>query len=183
MEFVQARHDIVRSVTHRWLIKCWGRLQSHNSVPLWGALELEDITSVIERLLFCDVVTGQDELQFRIRFQGKRITELYGADCRGKLLGSVMSDTLRDAALATYRETVRVRCPTYTVVNTADRDGNPVSYERLLLPFSFDGGKVTRILTALELISIEGSFARERLMVSPPAVEYAVCATIRTVPV
>jgi hypothetical protein len=183
MEFVEARHDIVRSVTHRWLIKCWGKLQGGHRIPLWKALELEDVASTVDKLMFCDVVLVDDELQFRIRYQGKRITELYGADCRGKFLGTVMSPVMREAALVTYRETVRARCPTYTVVNTVDRDSNPVSYERLLLPFSFDGQDVSRILTALELVSTEGSFAREGMMVAPAAAEYAVCATIRTVPV
>jgi hypothetical protein len=183
MEFAEARHDIVRSVTHRWLVKCWGKLQGSGRVPLWKALELEDVASVVDKLIFCDVVPDAEGMQFRIRYQGKRITELYGADCRGKFLGSVMSAAMRAAALETYRETVRARCPTYTVVNTMDRDRNPVNYERLLLPFSFDGQEVSRILTAIELVSTEGSFVREGMMIAPSAAEYSVCATIRTVPV
>lgn len=183
MEFVQARHDIVRSVTHRWLVKCWGRLQDANRVPLWSALELEDVAAVVDRLMFCDIVRTGGEPQFRIRYQGKRITEIYGGDCSGKLLGGVLPPVMRDAAVAAYRETAETRCPTYTVVNTVARDNSPVSYERLLLPFSFDGKDVSRILTALELVSTEGSFARRGMMVSPPAAEYTICATIRTVPV
>ena len=182
MEFTQARHDIVRSVSHRWLVKCWGKLQTQQRVPLWKDLELQDVASVVDKLMFCDVVADTAEMQFRIRYQGKRITELYGDDCRGKLLGSVMSPVMRDAAMATYRETATSRCPTYTVVNIFDRDNNPVSYERLLLPFSFDGQEVSRILTAIEIISSEGSISRDRMMVTPAIGEYAVSARLYPVP-
>ena len=182
MEFVEARHDIVRSVNHRWLMKCWGKLRAGHPVPLWKSLELEDVASLVEKLMFCDVVPHGGELQFRIRYQGKRITELYGADCRGKFLGTTMSPVMLDRTLATYRQAVHACCPTYTVVDMVDRDNNPVSYERLLLPFSFDGTSVSRILSALELVSSEGSFARDGMMVTVPAAEYKVCATIRTVP-
>jgi hypothetical protein len=182
MEFVQARHDVVRSVTHRWLVKCWGKLQNGNRVPLWKTLEIEDIASFVDKLMFCDVVHQDGEAQFRIRYQGKRITELYGVDCRGRLLGSTMTPGQREVTLAVYRETVQARCPAYTIVNMIDRNNNPVSYERLLLPFSFDGQRVSRILAALELVSSEGGFAREGLMIAPPVAEYALCATIHTVP-
>ncbi len=182
MQFTQARHDIVRSVSHRWLVKCWGKLQSEKRVPLWKDLELQDVASVVDKLMFCDVVPENGEDNFRIRYQGKRITELYGADCRGKLLGTTMAATVKDAAMTTYRQTVTSRCPTYTVVNMHDRDNNPVSYERLLLPFSFNGQDVSRILTAIEIISTEGTIARDGMMVATRGGEYSVCATLYTVP-
>ncbi|MBX6424571.1 MAG: PAS domain-containing protein [Variibacter sp.] len=183
MEFVPARHDIVRSITHLWLIKCWRMLQgSNNRIPLWKDLELKDVASLVDKLMFSDVVRTGDDLRFRIRYQGSRITELYGADCRGKFLGTGVQPALRDAMIRTYRHTVHARCPTYTVLKTFDRDLNAVSYERLLLPFSFDGHRVSRILTALEVLSPEGKFARDGMMIAPPAVEHVVCATIQTVP-
>jgi hypothetical protein len=59
---------------------------------------------------------------------------------------------------------VQSRAPIYTVSETADGEGRPVLYERLLLPLGDDEGRVVRILALLETISSEGKIERWQLM-------------------
>ena len=72
-----------------------------------------------------------------------------------------------------------MKLPVYTVVDTHDRDGRLVYYERLLLPFSRNGIDVDRILASLETVSPEGAFENRNIFKAPTtAPTYSLCATI-----
>jgi len=158
MHFVPARANVVRSITQHWLLQYWDRLRKGRPLPPFDDLDGKEIARTAEMLMFCDVVLEAAAPRFCIRFQGKRITEAFGADCSGKFLDQTLPPPVRDAALAVYRQAVEIRQPVYTVADASDRQGRPVCCERLLLPFSTDGTKVDRIVSSLEMVSIAGAF-------------------------
>jgi hypothetical protein len=181
MQFRASRPDIVRSIRHRWLLNYWQRLRRRQSVPLWNALDPEELARMVDNMQFCDIVDDGGRMRFVVRFCGARIVQAYG-ECNDEYFDEKLPPLLRDQVLAIYRHTAQVGKPVYTVCQIPDRDGTPVDFERLLLPFARDGVNVDRILAMLEWVSIEGGYqSRQLLRSQAQAPEYSVCATIETV--
>jgi hypothetical protein len=183
MQFPSARPDIIRAINQRWLFKHWNESRGSRALPEWHALEGREFDSMCSNLSFIDVVATDSHPRFLIRYHGARIGEAYGSDCHGKHLDEILPANFRDAALATYWQVVETRHPVYTAVDTPDRDGRIVHYERLLLPFGRDGVSVDRILASLEMVSLDGGFHAPNLMTSGKTPSrYAVCVTIPPFP-
>lgn len=178
MQFTASRPDIVRSVRHRFLLGYWQRLRRKLAVPRWSALDPEEISRMVDSMQFCDVVEDSGRMRFVVRYCGARIVQAYG-ECNDAFLDEKLPPLLRDATLATYTQTVESRKPVYTICKVPDRDGKPVDFERLLLPFARNGETVDRVVAMLEWISVEGGFeGRKLLRGQAQAPVYSVCATI-----
>ena len=178
MHFTASRPDIVRSVRHRWLLNYWQRLRGSRAAPLWGALDVDELARMVDNMQFCDVVDDSGRMRFVVRFCGARIVQAYG-ECNDQYFDEKLPPLLRDQVLAIYRHTAQTGQPVFTVCRVPDRDGKPVDFERLLLPFARDGVNVDRILAMLEWVSVEGGFqSRELLRLQAQAPVYSVCATI-----
>jgi hypothetical protein len=183
MQFQSARPDVIRAINQCWLFKHWNESRGPRTLPKWRALESRELTAMSPNLSYTDVVGTDGGARFLIRYHGSRIGEAYGSDCHGKYLDEILPAAFREAALATYRQVVETRHPVYTTVETPDRDGRVVHYERLLLPFGHDGANVDRILASLEMVSPDGAFHASNLMTSGTTPSsYAVCATIPPFP-
>jgi hypothetical protein len=168
MQFSVARPDVVRAINQRWLLKFWMRHLGSYRVPLWQAIEGEDLTRVSDSLSLLDVIGDNENLRFQIRSHGAMVGKVFGAaDCRGKFLYESVPESARPQKLAPYRQTVDSGRPVYTIHDITDRDGRLVHYERLLLPFSRDGEAVDRILTSFEFICFDGAFESHELMALP----------------
>ena len=179
MEFTSARPDIVQAINQRWLLKFWNDTRDGRTLPVWQQLDGRELAAMAENLSFTDVVRGNGEQRYLIRYHGKRIGEAYGSDCHGRHLDEIIPESYRDAALATYHQVVDGRRPVYTSFNTVDRAGRVVHFERLLLPFGSDGKSVDRILASLETVCPDGAFDNRNLMVArrTPS-SFSVCAVI-----
>lgn len=178
MEFTASPPDVVRSVRHRWLLNYWQRLRVGQRAPLWKALDVEDLSRMVDNMQFCDIVDQHGTLRFLVRFCGARIVQAYG-ECNDQFLDEKLPPLLRDATLSVYRKTAVSSSPVYTISQVPDREGKPVSFERLLLPFARDGANIDRVLTMLEWVSVEGGFKGDKLLRSQAqAPIYSVCATI-----
>ncbi len=165
MQFSIERPDVVRAINQRWLLKFWTRHLGSYRVPLWQAIEAEDLTRFSDNLSFLDVAGDNDNLRFQIRFHGAMVSKVFGAaDCRGKFLYESLPETARPQKLAPYRQAVGSGRPVYTIHDITDRDGRLVHYERLLLPFSRDGKTVDRILASFEFVCEDGAFENRNLM-------------------
>jgi hypothetical protein len=168
MQFSVARPDVVRAINQRWLLKFWTRHLGSHRVPMWQAIEAEDLARISDNLSFLDVISDNKNLRFQIRFHGAMIGQVFGAaDCRGKFLYESVPETARPQKLAPYRQAVDSGRPVYTIHDITDREGRLVQYERLLLPFSRDGKSVDRILTSFEFICEDGAFVSRELMNAP----------------
>jgi hypothetical protein len=182
MEFAESPPEVIRSVAHRWLLKHWNELRAGKPMPASKDLVADDLARLTDNLMFCDVLPNGGGPRLLIRYRGRRILETYG-ECDGKFLEDTLPAVSREATLAAYAEAADRGRPVYTIAETRDRDGKPVDFERLLLPFSHNGGVVDRILTALEWVSIEGGFhGRELLRSQPNAPRYSLRATIKAKP-
>ena len=74
--------------------------------------------------------------RFLIRFNGRRIAELFGASClnrgEGRYLDEVLPTSYCAAAHSTFHQVVVARKPVYTIADMRARAGRIVHYERLL---------------------------------------------------
>ncbi len=114
-----------------------------------------------------------DSVRFLIRFHGAVIGQVYSSgDCRGKYLDEVVKTANCPTGLKPYYRAAETGRPVYTIHDFADREGRLVHSERLLLPFSRDGERVDRLLSAFEFISPDGAFDQHDLLTlrtAPPA--------------
>ena len=76
---------------------------------------------------------------------------------------SVVPTTMREFALETANQCASTGCPVYPVIATFNADGTRVDCERLLLPFGCSG-RVDQLLASLQLISMDGQFARASII-------------------
>jgi hypothetical protein len=172
MEINLAPPHVVRSVAQRWLLNLWNRLRGPDPLPLWSDLPADDVSSLIENLLFCDVAWDGGKPRLIVRLHGARLGEVYGRkDFRGAFLDEVLPLAWRDNAMRTYEATVTQGCPIYNAVDTRDRDGRIVHLERLMLPFSRDRRTVHSVLSSIETLSAQGKFEHRDLGNSPNVAE------------
>jgi hypothetical protein len=181
MQFITSRPDAVRSVCQRWLLKCWTHLRRRRAVPAWADLPLGDLSNQLDTLIFLDVVQNGAAPRFRIRFLGKRVALSYGGDFTGRFLDEAIPPAWRDNAMITYRKAVSAQQPVYNAVDTQDRDGTRVRMERLMLPFTAQGGAVDRVLASIETLSLNGRFEQHELGKSPHATSS--CALVAVIDV
>jgi hypothetical protein len=177
MPFQKSSPDVIRSVRQRWLLGHWTRARGQDAVPAWKNLDADGLAKMAESLLFCDVAI-ESGIRFLIRFRGQQIIETFGPQ-EAKYLDDLLPEMIREETLAAYREAVRIKQPVFTIADTRDPTGKPVTLERLVLPFSRDGAAVDRILASLEMVSIEGSFnSRDLLNGQPRSLSHSVRAII-----
>jgi hypothetical protein len=173
MNFSIARPDVVRAINQRWLLNFWNRHLGDQGVPRWQTVEAENLSRVSADLSFLDVTGSGADVRFQIRFHGEAIAKVYGSpDCRGQYLDQVIPAANHKTGLAPYHRALERRCPVYTIHDVTDRNGRLIHFERLLLPFSNNGGAIDRILASFEFICEDGAFDGDGLMktqTAPPA--------------
>ena len=182
MNFAVARPDVVRAVNQRWLLKFWMQHFGKHRIPLWQAVEAEDLTRISHSLSFLEVVFGTTGERFRIQFHGEMIAKVYGSpDCRGQFLDTVIPAKNHGSGLAPSQRLMETGHPVYTIHDVVDRNGLIIQFERLLLPFSLEGGEtVDRILASFEFICDDGAFDGNDLMKTqtvPPALRLSATIT------
>ncbi len=169
MQFSNARPDVIRAISQRWLLKFWQRHLNGDRVPRWQTVEAHELTHISAGLSLLDVVDGDGGVRFQIRFHGEAVGRVFGSrDCRGLFLHESKREPARSQELAPYRQTVASGQPVYLIQDVADGRGRLVHYERLLLPFTRDGAKVDRILTSFEFVCPDGAFDTDGMMGESP---------------
>lgn len=158
--------DIVKSVQQRWLLMLWSRTRNGGRLPLSASFVLGQLDPCRDDLSIMDVLAENGGYRFRIFDHGRNVGAMFAGQCAGKYLEETLPEAARLPTLATYEHVVRCGAPVYTVTNTADAEGRPVLYERLLLPLGDNNDRVVRILALLETISTEGTIVRKSLMTS-----------------
>ena len=180
MEFISSRPDVVRSINQRWLLSKWNEMRATSPLPCWKGMETKELAAMAGNLFFCDVIENAGRTRFLTRYRGKFIEEAFGKVDERRYLDEILPPLYRDTALATYMQVLVTRLPVYTIAEMNDRNGRIVHFERLLLPFTRDAGKIDRVLASIEAVSPDGAFDNRGLGKSapnPPA--FALCTTIR----
>ncbi len=98
--------------------------------------------------------SATDPMNYRFRVFGRRVAEIGARDFAGCRIADLPGRQYRDAAAADYRATVTMRAPRLQEVDASVGKSRRV-YQRLIVPFSADGGpKPDRLLVAVSYQSL-----------------------------
>lgn len=164
LEFESAGPSIVKSIKQRDLLNTWLRLYARNqSIPRMSEYQPARIEDELPDLVFYTVDTEVQPPRLTIQSDGTRMSTAYGNTGKGRYLDEYLGAKLAPIVMPVYYECVARRLPTYTISTIDDVYGRIVAYERLLLPFSDQGG-VTHVVASLKTISEDGGFEIRNLM-------------------
>ena len=163
MNFESANPTVVKSIRQRDLLNTWLRLFAPaQRPPRIGEFQPSRIEEELPDLVFMTVEKAEP-LQLIIDSDGTRMSIAFGYAGKGRYLDEYLGARLAPFVMPIYQQCVTRALPVYTVSHVDDADGRIVAYERLLLPFSENGG-VTHIIASLKTISDDGSFEIRNLM-------------------
>lgn len=128
------------------LLALWESKRRDGRLPAEADFNPSELTAWLEWLMLLDVMT--DPIDFRYRRAGQMIVATTGIDMIGRKLSEmdVPPEVLRRfmAEHAAVVDTAKPRYDLHRLINP--KRGEPVAYERLLLPLSEDGKQVTALL-------------------------------------
>jgi hypothetical protein len=163
LNFESANPTVVKSIRQRDLLNTWLRLFAPaQRVPRVGEFQPSRIEEELPDLVFMTVEKAEP-LQLIIDSDGTRMSVAFGYTGKGRYLDEYLGARLAPLVMPIYQQCVTRALPVYTVSHVDDACGRIVAYERLLLPFSENGG-VTHIIASLKTISDDGSFEIRNLM-------------------
>jgi len=163
VEFVSANPTVIKSIKQRDLLNTWLRLFAPaQRLPRISEFQPDRIEDELPDLVFMTVEKA-DPLQIVIDSDGTRLSIAYGYTGKGRYLDEYLGVRLAPLVMPIYQQCIARALPVYTVSHVDDARGRIVAYERLLLPFSENGG-VTHIIASLKTISDDGSFEIRNLM-------------------
>ncbi len=163
MNFESANPTVIKSIRQRDLLNTWLRLFAPaRRPPRIGEFQPSRIEEELPDLVFMTVEKAEP-LQLIIDSDGTRMSNAYGYTGKGRYLDEYLGARLAPLIMPIYQQCVARALPVYTVSHVDDACGRIVAYERLLLPFSENGG-VSQIIASLKTISEDGSFEIRNLM-------------------
>jgi hypothetical protein len=163
IQFEQQSLDVVKSVSQRALAMCWARAAANRSFPSLHALEVDNRTHDPKQLVIWQVERSGDAVSFRAMHQGSHVAEAFNSTWTGRRMDEVVPAFLANLALTSAAECARTGCAVYTAFITFDDDVREVACERLLLPFGRKG-VVEQIIASLQLISLDGTVRRSKVL-------------------
>jgi len=163
LNFESANPTVVKSIRQRDLLNTWLRLFAPaQRPPRIGEFQPSRIEEELPDLVFMTVEKAEP-LQLIIDSDGTRMSIAFGYTGKGRYLDEYLGARLAPLVMPIYQQCVTRALPVYTVSHVDDACGRIVAYERLLLPFSENGG-VTHVIASLKTISDDGSFEIRNLM-------------------
>lgn len=157
--FEQKPHTIVPSIVQRSMLRWWESCRGSRIAPAQSDIDPEHFARNWHDVALYDVVRTDAALRYRIRFQGTSIAVSHGGWV-GRHLDETVPAALQPSVIAAYDAAVRLKSPIYTERHAADANGVPVTFERLLLPFSSDGVEIDRLLVHVHMFCPEGRYER-----------------------
>ena len=130
------RHPKLLSLYAFWLEQCAGA-----PLPLAASLNPAELRPWLGNLLIMDVVRGAD---FVYSYYGQSFADAFGQDRVGQSIAR-LPEPQGDILRAEY-DKVRTGAKPVARVYSADFDGVPSTWERLVLPLSEDGATVSKLL-------------------------------------
>lgn len=139
-------HDV--AISHpklRALFDLWDARRGSRQAPPRSDFSHEDLLPWFGHLMLLDCL---DNNEYRYRLYGTALTQLFGFDLTGKLVGA-SSDLIGAKPQDEYARVVRIGAPVYTSrISPSAREYLQV--DKLALPL-MEGGRVTKILGAIYL--------------------------------
>jgi hypothetical protein len=151
----------IRSISQRGLAASWARL-AKNGLPSFDQFDPGPVHDP-KQLAVWKVEIKAAQLVFRAMYRGSLLDEAFNEGWTGKTLDEVTPPSLRAAIISASDHCAGTGCAIYSVLRTYDGAGRPIDLERLLLPFG-KNGRVRIILASLQLISLEGTVERRKVV-------------------
>jgi hypothetical protein len=164
VDFESANPSVVKSIKQRDLLNTWLRLYSREQkLPRVEEYQPARLADELPDLVYYTVDTAAQPPRLTIQSDGTRMSNAYGHTGKGKYLDEYIGARLVPVVMPVYYKCIARALPVYTIANIDDVYGRIVAYERLLLPFSEDGG-VSHVIASLKTISEDGGFEIKNLM-------------------
>lgn len=133
----------------RALYDLWEAKRGSRQAPPRSDFSHEDLQPWFGHLMLLDCLEGNE---YRYRLYGTALTQIFGFDLTGKLVGA-SADRIGDKPLEEYARLVRIGAPVYASrISPSAREYLQV--DKLALPL-MEGGQVTKILGAIYLSDSE----------------------------
>ena len=162
MNFENGTVQIIRSISQRALADVWAGF-ARDGLPSFDQFRPGPRVHDPKQLAVWKVEANKTELDFRALYRGLLVDEAFSDDWTGKTLREVTPPSLQPAIISASAHCASTGCAVYTVLRTVDSAGFSVDLERLLLPFG-KGGRVRLIVASLQLISLEGTVERRKIV-------------------
>jgi hypothetical protein len=178
MQFESVNPSVVRSIRQRDLLQAWIRLfAAKQEPPRFDDYNPDQLDEELPELMYYDIDHQESSPRFRIAHEGRRFRDTFGVTGIGQYLHELEGFVLTEHTHNLYRESCARRRPAYSIALVEDRDGKPVTWERLLLPFC-EAGQVNVLMASLKPVSTEGHFESRGLMANYRERRYQVYAII-----
>ncbi|MEM7226079.1 MAG: PAS domain-containing protein [Pseudomonadota bacterium] len=125
----------------------WEGLRSGHAIPRSRDLSPINVGFILGQITLVDVLSGP--LNFYYRLIGTRIEELGRHGDQGKTVDQIRPACYRQLCRDAYHEAVETAAPLCLRICRRQSDGE-VGYERMILPFGGDEGRVVTLLDALD---------------------------------
>jgi hypothetical protein len=164
VDFQSADSSVIKSIKQRDLLNTWLRLYSRQQrLPRIGEYQPSRIADELPDLVYYTVDTARQPPRLMIQSDGARISDVYGNTGKGRDLDEFLGPAMAEIVMPVYYKCLGHALPVYTISMVEDVHGRAVAYERLLMPFSEDGG-VSHVIASLKTISEDGGFEIKNLM-------------------
>lgn len=131
----------------RWLFDYWLDKVAGGLLPGRADIDPIDFPHLLGRLNLIEVLRTQEQLRFRYRLWGTKISEMIGRDYTGRLVEDVVLPEDYRRISAVLGEVVETRRPHFWQVPVPFIGRDFGSYRRLLLPLAADGQTVDLLLS------------------------------------
>jgi hypothetical protein len=153
----------VKSISQRALLMHWNELAGVRHFPAFAQFQFNERMHDPNQLLIWSIEREGGRRRFRARHSGARLSEVFRGDFIGKTMEEVIPQRVRQYAIDTANECADSGCAVFSIISTVDAAGQRGDCERLLLPFG-SGSEVQQIVSSLQLISLNGNFARKTVL-------------------
>ena len=148
MALVDIDHPtVIREQRLLGLFQFWRAMLNGRRMPASGDLDRADMARWADDLMMIDV--PGDIADFRIRWLGANLVEMFGAPRAGTGMEAMTSTGERSSVLPQYRIVIDTGVPAYYATEVELSRQGVVAQQKLILPLSSDGRRVDAVLAGI----------------------------------
>jgi hypothetical protein len=158
MNFQRADTTIIKSIRQISLAREWIHCRGAAILPNFAHFQPDARGEDAPDMMVCSLERAGENVRYQCLDAGRRIEVANDAPMKGRYLDACLDSAIHSAARMVWRACVENKLPVYSIVPTADRDGNPVTLEQLYLPFGADGNRPDTMIGSIHAFSTEGKY-------------------------
>lgn len=148
MALVDIEHPtVIRDQRLLGLFQFWHNKLNGRRMPAVADLDPADMTRWADYLMLVDL--PGDIADFRVRWLGPKVAEMFGAPRTGTGIEAMTSDGERRSVIPQYRVVIDTGLPAYYETEVELSKRGVVSQRKLLLPLSNKGTRVDAVLACI----------------------------------